>query len=103
MQRHAGADQGQASDRHPQDARLQFLPSGRNKPTRRFEALGEFDSSTQRDASAAGGPRENMVRGINELDTPRLLKQFATGPTRLRPARCRPRSRAAAGVERNLW
>ncbi len=51
-----------------------------NKPTRTIsKALGEFDSSyaAWMHRLQVGPAAENMVRGINELDTPRLLKQFA--------------------------
>src|SRR5262249_34408042 len=51
-----------------------------NKPTRTIsKALGEFDSSyaAWMHRLQVGPAAENMVRGINELDPPRLLKQLA--------------------------
>ena len=50
-----------------------------------------------------GPAAENMVRGINELDTPRLSSNSPTGPTRSR-AGALPTSKPQRpqGVERNV-
>src|SRR5262245_6322331 len=77
-----------------------------NKPTRTIsKALGEFDSSyaAWMHRLQVGPAAENMIRGVNELDTPRLLKQFADWTDKI-AAGALPTSKPQRpqGVERNV-
>src|SRR5205807_7069650 len=77
-----------------------------NKPTRTIsKALGEFDSSyaAWMHRLQVGPAAENMIRGINELDTPRLLKQLSNWTDKI-AAGALPTSKPQRpqGVERNI-
>jgi hypothetical protein len=77
-----------------------------NKPTRLIaETLGKFDSSyaAWMHRLQVGPAAENMVRGVNELDTPRLLKQLADWTDRIAAgALPKTKPQRPQGVERNI-
>src|SRR5262245_1440035 len=77
-----------------------------NKPTRHISKdLGTFDSSyaAWMHRLQVGPAAENMIRGGNELDTPRVLRNFANWTDRIANGEL-PKSKPQRpqGVERNI-
>src|SRR4051794_30196158 len=77
-----------------------------NKATRTIpKALGEFDSSyaAWMHRLQVGPAAENMIRAINELDTPRILKNLSDWSDRIGAGQLpKTKPQRPQGVERNI-
>ena len=77
-----------------------------NKPTRTIpKALGEFDSSyaAWMHRLQVGPAAENMIRAVNALDTPRILKNLADWTDRIAAGQIpKTQPQRPQGVERNI-
>jgi len=77
-----------------------------NKATRTIsKALGEFDSSyaAWMHRLQVGPAAENMIRAVNELDTPRIIKNLADWTDRIAAGQVpKAKPQRPQGVERNI-